>query len=246
MAALPLLLFLGAATVVTAFISGILGMAGGMILMGALLLVLPVAPAMVLHGITQLASNGWRALLWRRMIRWRYVAGYAAGAAVALGVFGAVQMVLSRPFVLLALGASPFLVYLLPRNLELNIDRAGHPFACGIVCVSLQLLSGVSGPLLDTFFLRSTLDRRQVVATKAAFQTLGHAGKIAYFGTMAGTAGADPVLAAAMVACAVVGTSASRRLLESMSDAGFRDWTRRAILAIGGFYLASGLLALNT
>ncbi|MGZ5081409.1 MAG: hypothetical protein ACXWHZ_18785, partial [Usitatibacter sp.] len=51
---------------VTSFISGILGMAGGMILMGILLAMMPVPAAMMLHGITQLASNAWRAVLWRR------------------------------------------------------------------------------------------------------------------------------------------------------------------------------------
>ena len=52
---------LGASILSTAFISGIFGMAGGMILMGILLAMMPVAAAMVLHGVTQMASNGWRA-----------------------------------------------------------------------------------------------------------------------------------------------------------------------------------------
>ena len=39
-----------------------------MILLGVLLVFMDVAPAMVLFGIIQMASNGWRATLW-----WRYV-----------------------------------------------------------------------------------------------------------------------------------------------------------------------------
>ena len=49
------------ASLVTSFISGILGMAGGMILMGVLLALLPLPAAMLLHGISQLTANGWRA-----------------------------------------------------------------------------------------------------------------------------------------------------------------------------------------
>ena len=45
---------LGVASLVTSFLSGILGMAGGMILMGVLIAVLPVPAAMMMHGITQL------------------------------------------------------------------------------------------------------------------------------------------------------------------------------------------------
>ena len=58
----------------TAFLSGLFGMAGGLILIGALLAVMPVPAAMVLHAITQMASNGWRALLWVHYIQWRPVA----------------------------------------------------------------------------------------------------------------------------------------------------------------------------
>ena len=52
------------AMVGTSFLSGIFGMAGGMILVGILLVLLPVPEAMMLHGVTQMASNGWRGLLW--------------------------------------------------------------------------------------------------------------------------------------------------------------------------------------
>ena len=73
--------FLVLAAFVTATISGVLGMAGGLLLLGALLLVLPVAVAFVVHGLLPLVSNGWRAFLQRAHIAWRSVAWYAAGAA---------------------------------------------------------------------------------------------------------------------------------------------------------------------
>lgn len=55
---------------VTALLSGIFGMAGGLVLMGALVLLFPVSAAFVTHGIIQIVSNGWRALLNRRDIVW--------------------------------------------------------------------------------------------------------------------------------------------------------------------------------
>jgi uncharacterized membrane protein YfcA len=71
----PLLIaVLCAAMVGTSFLSGIFGMAGGLILVGILLALLPLQDAMVLHGVTQMASNGWRGLLWWRHVRWRIVA----------------------------------------------------------------------------------------------------------------------------------------------------------------------------
>ena len=70
---------LGALMVATAFLSGLFGMAGGMILIGVLLTFMPLPTAMVLHAITQMASNGWRAFLWRAHIRWRPVFVYLIG-----------------------------------------------------------------------------------------------------------------------------------------------------------------------
>ena len=55
---------IGISILVTSFISGIFGMAGGLILLGVLLLFMDVAPAMVLFGTIQIAANGWRVALW--------------------------------------------------------------------------------------------------------------------------------------------------------------------------------------
>ncbi|MCH2458013.1 MAG: sulfite exporter TauE/SafE family protein, partial [Henriciella sp.] len=72
------------ATLVTAFISGIFGMAGGLILMGVLTALLPVATAMIVHGAIQMVSNGWRAWLLRKQINWAIFARYATGSVGAV------------------------------------------------------------------------------------------------------------------------------------------------------------------
>ena len=247
----PLLVFVAIsfAVVVTSFISGILGMAGGMILMGVLLALLPLPAAMMLHGITQMASNGWRAWLWRRNVDWRIFRGYALGTFVALTAFILVQFVVSKPVAYILLGITPFVSFALPKRLALNVDHHWHPFLCGTVCTGLQLLAGVSGPLLDVFFVRSKLDRRGVVATKAMSQTLGHFIKILYFGGISALStnnGAIPTelslaLIAACVVLAFTGTSLSKSVLDKMSDANFRQWTQWTVMTMGVIYLGSGL-----
>src|SRR5215468_1012579 len=81
---LSLISMLCIAVVGTSFLSGIFGMAGGLILVGVLLVLLPVPDAMMLHGVTQMASNGWRGLLWFRHVRWSAVASYVTGCVIAL------------------------------------------------------------------------------------------------------------------------------------------------------------------
>ncbi len=234
---------LAVSALVTSFISGILGMAGGMIFMGVLLALLTLPQAMVLHGVTQLASNGWRAILWRTSIDWRVFRGNAYGSLAALAVFALVQLVASKPVALLVLGITPFIGLALPEKLVLDVQRRGHPVLCGVICTGLQLVAGVSGTILDVFFVRSKMDRRAVVATKASIQSLGHVIKITYFGGLVGAAQRGSIdfwLGALMVALAITGTTLSRRVLERLTDASFRQWTRWAVMSTGVFYLASG------
>jgi uncharacterized membrane protein YfcA len=214
-----------------------------MIFMGVLLALLSVPQAMVLHGVTQLAANGWRAVLWRRSIDWRVFRGNAYGALTALAAFTLIQLVVSKPVALLVLGVTPFVGLALPERLVLDVQRRGHSFACGVICTSLQLLAGVAGPILDVFFVRSRMDRRAVVATKASTQSLAHIIKIVYFGGLVGAAQRGSIdfwLGALMVALAITGTTLSRRVLEKLTDASFRRWTRWTVMATGVVYLASG------
>ncbi|MCX7173099.1 MAG: sulfite exporter TauE/SafE family protein [Proteobacteria bacterium] len=232
--------------VITSFISGILGMAGGMILMGILLAFMPVPAAMMLHGVAQMAANGWRAWLWRGEVNWRVFRGFVVGALGVLSVFSLVQLAVSKPIAYLLLGTTPFIGSLLPRNFKLNVDKPWHPLICGVTCIAIQLLAGISGPLLDVFFVHSQMDRKQVVATKAIGQAFGHILKIFYFGVLLSTTQGviEWWLACACVALAVFGTTLSRRVLEAMTDANFRAWTRRTVMATGLCYLGTGLYLL--
>jgi uncharacterized membrane protein YfcA len=235
---------LAVATLATSFVSGVLGMAGGMILMGVLLALLPLPAAMLLHGVIQLAANGSRALLLRRDICWPVFGGYAAGALTALALFALVHAVVDKSMALVAMGLTPFAAMALPRRLHLSVTRRLHPLACGLMCQSLSLTAGVAGPLLDTFFVRANMSRHAVVATKAMTQCLSHVLKVVYFGSVMAAGGGVPAwIAAAAVLLAFAGTSASRRALECISDAAFRAWTRWTVLALGAIYLVTGMRA---
>src|SRR5258708_18924084 len=185
------LALLALSALVTSFISGILGMAGGMILMGILLAALPLPAAMMLHGITQLASNAWRAFLWRTQVDWRVFRGYALRALAALAVFAAVKLVVSKPIALVVMGLTPFITLALPEKLHLNVERRGHPVSCGFICSALSLSAGVSGPILDIFFVRSKMGRPPVVATHAMTQSLRHILQNFFFCAGTALAGGD-------------------------------------------------------
>src|SRR5947209_3290191 len=229
----------------TAFLSGIFGMAGGLILMGVLLVIMPVPDAMMLHGVTQMASNGWRGLLWIKHVRWSAMAAYLAGCAVALAAWSLWRYVPSKAVALLMLGGAPFLVRLVPAQLKPNPDSIVQGTLYGVICMTLLLLTGVAGPLLDSFFLGGKLGRREIIATKAACQIFGHAAKLLYFGAVIDqAANLDPVVAGLAIAASMLGTTLAARVLERMSDAQFRRWSNRIITAVSGYFVVYGCYVL--
>ena len=230
------------ATLATAFLSSIFGMLGGLILMGILASLLPVAAAMVLHGLIQLTSNGYRAWLNRKDIEWRIVTTLLIGNVTALAALAFVSFAPDRVMVLLALGALPYIAWALPKNLALDVTKTPVGIFAGLVVVATNLLAGVGGPLLDVFFQRVALTRHQVVATKAVAQALGHISKIIFYGGLAATASAQDWPASWLLALAVIasvtGTTLGKSVLDAMADAVFFSWTQRIMLAVGAVFLA--------
>lgn len=229
------------AIVGTSFLSGVFGMAGGLILVGILLVTMPVPEAMMLHGVTQLASNGWRGMLWLRHVRWRAVAAYIGGCALALIAWSFTRYVPSLPVALLLLGITPFLVKLLPESYKPNPESAVQGALYGTVCMTLILLTGVSGPLVDSFFLGGKLDRREIVATKAICQIFGHGAKLLYFGALIDQAASvDPIVAVLAVVSSMIGTTLAKHVLEAMTDQQYRKWANGIIVTIGAYYVMHG------
>ena len=241
---LTLIAGLLATMVATSFLSGVFGMAGGMVLMGILLALLTVPEAMALHAVAQMSSNGWRSVLWIAHVRWRAVAVYLTGCAIAMLVWAVFRYVPSKPLALLMLGVTPFLVRILPGDLKPNPERVADGLLYGAGCMSLMLLTGVGGPLLDSYFLGGNLDRRQIVATKAICQVVSHGAKLAYFGALVDqAAGVDPWLAVMVVAASMLGTTLARPVLERLSDVQYRRWATHLITIIACAFLAqSGYL----
>ena len=73
---------------------------------------------------------------------------------------------------------------LLPKSYQPESRKPAQGTIYGVVCMTLILLTGVPGPLVDSFFLGGKLDRREIVATKAMCQIFGHAAKLIYFGAL--------------------------------------------------------------
>lgn len=224
----------------TSILSGVFGMAGGLILMGVLASMLPVPLAMTAHGFAQFIANGTRFLSLLEHVDWRSAGYYVLGTTAAAGIFWFVLYTPSRALLFFALGAIPILS-LLPLAPKFDFQIPRHAIACGFLNTAAHLTAGVSGPLLDLFFVNSRMNRFEIIATKAFTQTLGHALKVGYFASLANAFTELPLwLPIGVAASAVFGTHAGGWILRRMSEGSFRLYLRRIFLLIGCVYLARG------
>ena len=146
---------------------------------------------------------------------------------------------------LLLLGLSPFIIRAIPERI---LPRSFGPLqvaATGLCSMMLMLMTGVTGPLLDTMFLRSPLERRQIIATKASCQVFGHGFKLLYFGALIAEVGqVEPWFLGIAIASSMIGTSLGKLLLEKLTDTQFRLWSNRLITTIAAWYVGYGLVLL--
>ena len=164
---------------------------------------------------------------------------------IAVGLWSITLYVPDKAMALLLLGLSPFIIRAIPDRILPRSFGPAQVAGTGLLSMMLMLLTGVTGPLLDTMFLRSPLERRQIIATKAACQVFGHGFKLIYFGALIEQVGqVEPWFLAIAVTSSIIGTSLGRLLLEKLSDAQFRTWSNRLITALASYYVGYGLVLL--
>jgi uncharacterized membrane protein YfcA len=227
-------------------------MAGGLILMGVLAAFVPVATAMVMHGFIQIISNFSRAALLWKHISWPIIWRYALGAGAAIALIALIAWRPDQPAVFVLLGLTAMVVWIPRKVVDVNVEKRWQAEIAGFLVQVLNTIAGVAGPLLDLFFVKTPLPRQTVVATKAASQVLAHAVKIAFWGwpllgvlgdsARASEAHLPPLwVFAAIVPLSLGGTWAGSRVLERMTDANFREWTKWIVTGTGAVYLVRGL-----
>ncbi len=230
----------------TAILSAIVGMAGGMTLLGVMLLFLPPLAAIPLHGAIQLASNFSRTLIQREHARydllWRY--GLPLLPMGVLGMLAAKEIperaleATIGAFVLIATWRPGWLALGARAGTSTNARFTALGFAAGFLNVTI----GATGPLVAPFILNLGMARQAVIGTQAGVQALGHVVKIILYAGFGFAFREHAVLLGAASACAIAGTWVGSRLLERISETWF---TRlyKSVLTLLALQLVIGAVA---
>jgi uncharacterized membrane protein YfcA len=245
-------LVLTAIALCTSIVSGVMGLAGGMMLLAAMLHWLDPLVAIPVHGIVQLVSNASRAWFQRVHVRWdavwRFVWPLLPAGAAGLWLLRAIPPDGGR----LAIGAFVLLATWAPGLLQRGV-RAGSagggdprralPYG-GALVGFLSTSIGATGPLLAPFILALGLAPPAMVGTMAACQVFQHTAKVTLFGAAGFDFGAFGAPALALCAAAVVGSAIGARLLDRVPERAFRTGVRIVLTVLALQLAVEATLAL--
>jgi uncharacterized membrane protein YfcA len=238
----PTIVILVVACFVTATISGILGMAGGVTLLGVMTALLPAPVVVPLHGVVQLASNWTRTWAFRRHVRWSIFFAFmlpaVAGVAIGANIWADLELTWFKAWI----GAF-ILFFLVWRKYK---PKLRHPptwsyAVLGLAAGLLAIFVGATGPFLAPFFLRDDFENEEVIATKAVCQTWLHLLKIPAFLALSFDYSPYLLVLAALVAAVVGGTYFGKHLLSRISKERFVFWFQLVLAALAIYLIVSTL-----
>lgn len=231
------------AALVTSTISGILGMAGGIALLGAMAALLPAPLVIPLHGVVQLASNTTRALAFFRHVSWKLVGAFTPMLAVGMGaaayLYAGGGLTWLKPIIGLYL---LFFVVWRRKAPALRSPPLWSYAALGLVVGFAALWVGATGPLLAPFFLRDDLEKEQIIASKAACQLFIHLGKLPAFLAIGFDYTAHVPLLGLLVGAVIVGTLIGKRILTKMKPDTFVKLFEGVLVLLGLWLIVQAFL----
>lgn len=224
-------ILLVATAFLTSALSGVLGMGGGMLMLGVMAAFFPPAVLIPLHGIVQLASNGFRAGLSFKSVNKKILRVFALGAVVGALLGSRILIQLPETASKLLLGGFILVMTWMPP-LKAGWKLPGKFFFVAVFNAFMGLFIGATGPLLAPFFLRENLPKETHLATQAACQFCVHLVKIVTFFALGFAIGPYLGIVVALVAAVLAGSVAAKHVFERLPEKWFRfavKWTITAL-----------------
>jgi len=182
------------ASFLTSSISAVLGMGGGIILLGIMSIIIPEGYMVIaLHGVIQLISNSTRTFVFRNHIKKNIINKFTIGALI--GVFISILIILfitqyynvnsadeiKVDFLKPIIGIFILWHLFLKKRIKKQNRKKKSFIYVGLIGGISSIFIGAIGPLIAPFFLKSELTKENIIANKAACQTITHLTKFPLF-----------------------------------------------------------------
>lgn len=209
----------------TSGLTAVAGIGGGMLMLGAMSYVIPVAALIPVHGLVQLGSNASRSWIQREHIHWRIISLFMVGGVVGviIGILFIVQIPERIFFALIGLGVLLMVWVKFPK---LKTANNAIIFIGGAVTNFISMFAGATGPLVAVFLNNLFESHKNMAATTGMTMTAQHGFKILAFGLVGFQFTEWLPLVAAMVCMGFMGAKAGTMLMyqlpEKMLKTGFK------------------------
>lgn len=227
----------------TSFMAAVAGLGGGVLLLSVMVSFFPPTVVIPLHGVIQLGSNGFRALLMRHFFKRDILLAFTLGSIIA-GIFGS-QVVVNLDETLLKIILGIFILYMVwgPKLPFVNTKGKLRFYLGGFISTFASLFIGASGPITAAFMGRENLSKEAKVATHAAIMSIQHGLKIIIFGFMGFAFYDYALLIILMLITGVFGTYVGRHMLFKIPESVFHILSKTVITLLALRLLYSALFA---
>lgn len=235
----------------SALISGVTGLAGGVLLLSCLSLMFPIEVVIPLHALVQVLANLSRVLLLRPHIEWSIWRAFNL-LTIPAGLLGAYSVTfLPRDVIKGAVGLVVLLAAfytLKPKQntvFQADLSTAGRQryVVLGAVSSLLGMVVGATGPLIAPFFMIAGLKRERFIATKSACQLTVQLIKTAIFAQLLDFTYQDYSTELGFTVCGVIlGTWIAKKALAKVNGAWLETLIALMLIVLAGRMIMSAWL----
>lgn len=199
-------------------ITGMMGMAGGVLFLGILASFVETTYIVPIYAAVMIVSTGSRSVLFRKHINWkiasRYIIGLLPGAFLGIYVF----QLLPKDIIKLAMGIFIMVAIFLPVTKKEDRRDIGIFVPVGLVAGFFGIFFGASGPFTSSFYIRQGIIKEALIGTKATCALLEHILKILLFGLIGINILAYGGILLCLGLAVIPGIYIGKRLLNRFSD----------------------------
>ena len=222
----------------TSALTAVFRIGGGVPLLAILASLVPPVALIPIHGVVQLGSNAGRAAMLRAHVHRPALGVFLVGALVGCGLGGLVAVDL--PPAAVQAGVGLFVIWSVLARPPAWLSKL--PRLAGALSSFLTMFFGATGPFVAAYVKAFVLPRHAHVATHAVLMTAQHALKVVVFGLLGFAYGPWLFVCIALVFAGLGGTWAGGRVLNHMSDTGFRRALDVVLLVVGARLVWAGLM----